>query len=347
MERHRNAGCSQQTEYEKQKIEIENIRRKTMHNWSTKDIPAQSGKLAIVTGATGGLGFDTALALVIAGADVIVAGRNADKGAAAVKKIMAQAPTGKVRFEMLDLANLKQIEGFCQKLIAEDRPIDILVNNAGVMALPTRQETVDGFEMQIGTNHLGHFALTAQLLPLLIRGQEPRVVNVSSSAHRPGKINFDDLQSKKHYGPATAYMQSKLANMLFTLELQKRSQAGGWGLKVNGAHPGYSRTDLIANGPNIDGKAPWIMRALKTLLEPTLSQSSAEGALPQLFAATAPEAKKNGYYGPNGLFEMKGAPAPAVIARQAKDKRAAAKLWDLSERLTHVSWNTASRAVTQ
>ncbi|MBU6454936.1 MAG: SDR family oxidoreductase [Cyanobacteria bacterium REEB67] len=317
-----------------------------MQDWSTKNMPTQWGKLAVVTGATGGLGYDTALALTVAGAEVIVAGRNAKKGEAAVKKIMAHEPTGTARFELLDLADLKQIDAFCKKLIAEDRPVDILVNNAGVMALPTRQETVDGFEMQIGTNHLGHFALTAGLLPLLIRGREPRVVNVSSIAHRPGKINFDDLQSKKHYGPATAYMQSKLANMLFTLELQKRSDANGWGLMAVGAHPGYSRTDLIANGPDLHGQAPAFLKLLKQLMEPACSQSSAQGALPQLFAATSPEAKKNGYYGPNGFLEMKGYPALAVVARQAKDEKGAAKLWEVSEQLTGAVWQATSKTET-
>ena len=312
----------------------------TIENLATV-IPTQWGKLAVVTGATGGLGLETARALAMAGADVIVAGRNPDKGQAAVAKINAGQPTGKVRFELLDLANLKQVSAFCDKLLKEDRAIDLLVNNAGVMALPTRQTTADGFEMQFGTNHLGHFALTAQLLPLLMRGREPRVINVSSGAHRPGRIDFSDLQEEKNYSPIKAYMQSKLANMLFTLELQKQSDANGWGLLVAGAHPGYSRTDLIASGPEVNGKMPFFMGLMRSLMEPSMSQSAAQGALPQIYAATACDVKANSYWGPDGFMEMKGAPAPAVIASQAKSETTAKKLWDESLKLTRVKWQTA------
>ena len=188
------------------------------------------------------------------------------------------------------------------------------------MALPERKVTADGFEMQLGTNHLGHFALTAQLLPLLIRGREPRVINVSSGAHRPGRIDFSDLQGEKNYNPFKAYMQSKLANMLFTLELQKQSDANGWGLLAAGAHPGYSRTDLIASGPEVNGKMPFLLGLMRTLMEPAMSQSAAEGALPQIYAATADGVTANSYWGPEGFMEMTGSPKAAVIASQAKKR---------------------------
>jgi NAD(P)-dependent dehydrogenase (short-subunit alcohol dehydrogenase family) len=212
--------------------------------------------------------------------------------------------------------------------------LDLLINNAGVMDLPTRRLTEDGFEMQFGTNHLGHFALTALLLPLLRRGQSPRVVNVSSLAHRGGEINFDNLQAEREYRSWPAYEQSKLANLLFTLELQRRSDAYGWGLMSNAAHPGFARTDLIPNGPGTGGVKGIAMKLLGVFM----SHSAAAGALPTLFAATAPEAMPGGYYGPNGWSEFKGAVSPAKVYPQAKNEVVARKLWEVSEQLTGVKW---------
>jgi NAD(P)-dependent dehydrogenase (short-subunit alcohol dehydrogenase family) len=310
-----------------------------MAKWTTNDIPNQKGKLAIVTG-TGGLGYETALALAAAGAETIVAGRSETKGHEAVGKILALSPRATMRFEKLDLADLASVAVFAGRMLAAGRPIDILINNAGVMAPPRRQSTVDGFELQFGTNYLGHFAITAHLLPLL-RGHGARVVQVSSGAHRMGgAIHFDDLQWERSYKPWAAYAQSKLAMLLFALELQRRGDANGWGIRSNAAHPGFARTELIANGPG----AASFMSKLSGQVGKFFSHSAADGALPTLFAATSPDAKGAGYYGPDGWGEMKGATAPAVIGKNARDLAVARQLWDVSERLTGVKW--AAEAVT-
>jgi len=307
-------------------------------NWGIGDIPSQTGKLAVVTGATGGLGYETALGLAQAGAEVILAGRNEAKGADAVRRILAVVPGAKVRFGMVDLASLASVATFAKDLLAQDRPIDILVNNAAVMATPMRQTTRDGFELQLGTNFLSHFALTARLLPLLVHGGQTRVVQVSSLAHRQGKIHFDDLQLERSYTPWKAYTQSKLAMLIFALELQKRSDATGWGLTSNAAHPGYARTDIIANGPGADS----IQARLHRAIGPLFSHSSAAGALPTLYAATAREARPAGYYGPGGVYEMKGPVAASFIAATAKDEIVARRLWEVSEELTGGAWTLAA-----
>jgi NAD(P)-dependent dehydrogenase (short-subunit alcohol dehydrogenase family) len=307
-------------------------------DWGVQDIPRQTGKFAIVTGATGGLGYETALGLAQAGAEVILAGRNDAKGADAIRRILAEFPAAKVRFEKVDLASLASVAEFAARLLATGRGIDILVNNAGVMAPPKRKTTEDGFELQFGTNHLSHFALTGRLLPLLLRGRGTRVVTVSSLMHRIGAdIHFDDLQWVRSYKPNPAYAQSKLANLLFALELQRRSDAAEWGLMSNAAHPGGSSTDLIANGLGAQSLAGKI----STRVVRVLGQSAAQGALPTLFAATSPEAKPAGYYGPDGFFEMKGAVAPAFVSSQAKDAAIARRLWEVSEQLTGVAWPNA------
>jgi NAD(P)-dependent dehydrogenase (short-subunit alcohol dehydrogenase family) len=309
-----------------------------MKEWSVADIPLLSGKLAVVTGATGGLGYETALALARAGAEVLVTGRNAERGQAAVDRIKRAVPGVKVRFEMLDLASLASVRAFATRMIANVRPLDLLINNAGVMDLPTRRLTEDGFELQFGTNHLSHFALTGLLLPSLRAAEAPRVVNVSSLAHRGGEMDFANLQAEHKYRSWAAYQQSKLANLLFTFELQQRSDAYGWGLMSNAAHPGYARTDLIPNGPGTGGVKGMAMKALGSFM----SQSAAAGALPTLFAATSPDAKPTGYYGPNGFYELKGAVAPAQVFPQAKDGAVARTLWDVSEQLTQVKWPQAA-----
>ena len=305
-----------------------------MTNWTIADIPPQSGKLAVVTGSTGGLGFETSLALAQAGAEVVLTGRNDAKGRDAVAKIHSRFPGAKISYETLDLASLAAVAAFAQRFAAAHSSLDLLINNAGVMALPTRQITADGFEMQFGTNYLGHYALTAQLLPLLRRGHESRVVNLSSIAHRTGFIHFMDLQGERLYSPWKAYNQSKLAMLMFALELQRRSDAGSWNLMSNAAHPGWARTDLITNGPGSG-----LFSLASQFVAPLLSHSAENGALPILFAATSPDAKNGGYYGPNGPYELKGSPAPATIMPQARDTAAAARLWDLSEQLTHLSFD--------
>ena len=305
-------------------------------DWGVQDIPSQVGKLAVVTGATGGLGYEAALELARAGAEVVLAGRNDAKGADALRRISAAVPGARIRFEKVDLASLGSINAFADRLIAQGRGIDILVNNAAVMATPKRSITADGFELQLGTNYLGHFALTARLLPLLRRSGQARVVSVSSGAHKMGKkrIDFDDLQSERKYSPFDAYCQSKLAMLMFAFELQRRSDANGWGLLSNAAHPGYARTDLIANGPGTDS----ILARLAKFMGLFLSQSAADGALPILYAATDPDARPAGYYGPKNMFEMKGPVVAAVIDRAAQDLAAAKQLWNVSEKLTCATW---------
>jgi len=302
--------------------------------WTLADMPPQTGRYAIVTG-TGGLGYETAVALAGAGASVLVAGRNAAKGAEALARIRAAHPAAEVAFEPLDLASLADIAAFALRMQAAGRPIDLLVNNAGVMMPPHRSLTSDGFELQFGTNHLGHFALTGRLLPLLRQGRGPRVVAVSSGAHNMGRIDFDNLQWERGYAPMAAYGASKLANLMFALELQRRSDAAGWGLTSLAAHPGYARTELIANGPGDDS---WMSRIARPLIEPWASQSAADGAWPQLFAATSPGVVGGGYYGPSRLMEMKGPPAPARISQRARDPATARRLWDVSEQLTGVAY---------
>jgi len=302
--------------------------------WTVMDTPNQGGRLAVVTGATGGLGIETAQALAEAGADVVLTGRNREKGRMAVDGIKRAVPGATVRFEMLDLASLKSVRVFAEKMLAQRKPLHLLINNAGVMAYPERRLTEDGFEAQFGTNHLGHFALTGLLLPLLKKAPGARVVNVSSLAHRGGKIDFDNLQAERRYKAWPVYQQSKLANLLFTFELQRRSDAQSWGLMVNAAHPGYARTDLIPNGPGSGG----LQGLLGKVMAPVLSHSALDGALPTLFAATSAEAKALGYYGPKGFYELKGPVAPAFVAARAKDEVVARRLWEVSERLTEVAW---------
>ena len=304
-------------------------------SWTARDIPSQQGKLAIVTGATGGLGYETALALAQHGAEVILAARNADKGRDAVASIRAAAPQANLHFARVDLASLASVAEFSSSMLEQGRAIDMLVNNAGVMALPERQETVDGFEMQLGVNYLSHYALTGRLLPLLRKASAPRVVNLSSLMHRSGKIFLDDLQLQRGYTPTKAYGQSKLAMLMFALELQRRSDVHGWRLLSNASHPGYARTELIPNGPGTDS----LLSRLSILLQPIMSQSAADGAWPTLQAATAPDAKPAGYYGPDGWFELRGASTDAKVSASARDTTVAKRLWDMSAQLTGVSFS--------
>lgn len=305
-----------------------------MANWTTTNIPDQTGKLAVVTGATGGLGLETALDLAGAGAEVILAGRNAQKGRAAETLIRGRHRDAQVRFVQVDLADLASVKDFADGLLAAGRPIDILINNAGVMALPKRQTTADGFEMQFGTNYLSHFALTGRLLPLLAAAKA-RVVQLSSMAHRGGTIRLEDLNYEHGYKAWPVYQQSKLAMLMFALELDRRSQANGWGLTSVAAHPGFARTDLISNGPAHGNPVyAWGAGVLATFA----SHSAADGALPTLMAATMPGVTGGQYFGPQGFQEMKGPPGPGKIEPQALDARVAADLWSASEALTGVPW---------
>lgn len=298
-------------------------------SWTTKDIPTQSGKLAVITGASGGLGFETASALVAKGATVIVAARNAEKGAAAVARLGNRA-----RFEALDLADLASVTAFAERLARQGQAVDLLVNNAGLAAPPKRATTRDGFESQFGTNFLAHFALTARLLPLLREALSPRVVSVSSIFHK-GTINFADVMSERSYSPVKSYSQSKLANLIFARELQRRSDAKGWGLSSMAAHPGVAATELTKSRP---GQPVLWLNRLGDLINPIIGQSAAQGALAILYAATATEAEPGGYYGPTGAGERKG---PIGIARStsvSRDPMIAAQLWEAAETLTDLSF---------
>lgn len=306
--------------------------------WSEKDIPDLGGKNIVVTG-TGGLGFDAALMMAQAGGDVIVAGRNAENGAEAVRQIMQEVPKAKVRFELLDLANLRSVSAFAERLSSQIKHLDILVNNAGVMAMPTRQTTADGFELQLGTNHLGHFALTGRMLPLLQTAKGARVVSVSSIAHRSAKLNFDDLQWQKNYAPWTSYGQSKLAVLMFALELQRQSEAHGWGISSYGAHPGVAHTELMNKGP---GKNSFAARAMR-LMGPLFMHSSRAGALPIVFAATSSLAKPGGYYGPTGFYEMKGQPGDAKVSKLAASVADGAWLWKASQELVGLQFSDMAK----
>jgi NAD(P)-dependent dehydrogenase (short-subunit alcohol dehydrogenase family) len=299
-----------------------------MAKWTAADMPALTGRAFVVTG-TGGLGYEDAAALAKVGAEVILAGRNAAGGAEAVARINAVVPGAAVRFAMLDLSDLASVRRFCDRLASERDTLDGLINNAGVMNPPKRMETVDGFELQLGTNYLGHFLLTAGLLPLLKRGKDPRVVTLSSVAARQGNIQFDDLNFGETYAPMKAYAQSKIACLMFALELQKRSDAGNWGIASLAAHPGVSRTNLLLNTPGGAGAAGVARKLLAFLFQPVW-----QGALPTLFAATAPDAKPGGYYGPGGFGEIRGYPAEARIPEPAQNPQTLSRLWAESERLT-------------
>ena len=307
-------------------------------SYSERDIPDLSGRTAVVTGATGGLGFETARMLAEHGARVILAGRNADKGRNALGAIRAGAAHADIAFELVDLGSLASVAAFSDRLTSAGEPIDILVNNAGVMTPPTRQTTSDGFELQFGTNYLSHFALTARLLPLLRAAPNARVVSLSSVAARQGKIDLSNLQSEP-YAPMVAYGQSKLACLMFAFELQRRSEANNWGVTSLAAHPGVARTDLIVNGMGADSPAAFARRHLTFLFAPV-----PQAALPTLFAATAADAVPGAYYGPKGLLEVRGQVGVATTPTAALDVAMARRLWDESEKLTGVPFPVTARA---
>jgi NAD(P)-dependent dehydrogenase (short-subunit alcohol dehydrogenase family) len=294
------------------------------------DIPSQAGKTAIVTGY-GGIGYESALALAKKGASVILAGRNKDKGKAAIERISAIAPEANARFEQLDLADLSSIEACGKRLCSQLDSLDILINNAGVMTPPERRLTKDGFELQFGTNYLGHFAFTAHLMPLLKRASQPHVVCVSSFADKSGILQFEDLQFEKRYDANAAYAQSKLACLMFSLELNRRSLEKGWGIVANAAHPGIAATELITREKSMQMR---IMRAIFKIF-PFMRQSAADASLTSLKAAIAPDGGK--YYGPGGRFELSGSPKIVEIPKQAQDTEASARLWEVSEKLANVA----------
>jgi len=300
--------------------------------WTAEQIPSQSGKTALVTGANSGIGYQAALELARHGAHVLLGCRSAAKGADALARLLAEVPGAQAEVVALDMASLSSIRAFAAAFAARGLSVDLLINNAGVMALPKRELTVDGFERQFGTNHLGHFALTGLLMPQLLVAPAPRVVTVSSIAHRRGKIEFDNLQGERKYSPRGAYNQSKLANLLFARELEKRARAAGSKLVSIPVHPGVSRTNIVENGMQPTGLTKLVISAVAGLV----MQSDAEGALPTLYAAIAPTAVGGEYIGPDGFLGIKGSPVVEQPKPQALDEAVAAKLWAVSEQLTGV-----------
>ncbi len=309
-----------------------------MAQWSLQQIPSLTGKTAVVTGASSGIGAAAADVLAARGAKVVLAVRNESKGDTVRAGIQRRHPAGEVVVEIVDMADLASIRAFASRL--GSATIDILLNNAGLGMQPVRATTRDGFERQFGTNHLGHFALTGLLLPALLRAAAPRVVAISSVAHRAGRIDFDDLQGERAYKGGKAYNQSKLANLMFALELDRRARAAGSRLVSVAAHPGVSQTNFMT-ATNM----PAYQQAIAQGLIRFLGQNSDKGALPGLYAATMPDVKGGQYWGPDGLLEFRGAPKIAQIASRARDRSLQARLWTVSEQLTGVTYGPLDAAV--
>ena len=301
--------------------------------WTVANIPNQADRLAVVTGANSGIGWHTALELSRAGGEVILTARTEAKGVDAVERIRDEIPRANVRFELLDLASLKSVRAFAERVGTSEK-IDLLVNNAGVMAIPKRQETEDGFEMQMGTNFMGPFALTGLLMPALLRSDSPRVTTVSSGAANMGlkRVNFEDMQWKTQYSPWKAYCQSKLADLMLMRELGRRSASAGTRLVSNAAHPGFALTNLQSTGRGRE------MNLFERSVASFMSQDAAAGALPTLRAATAADAGPESYYAPERLFHLKGDPILIPLPKPALDDATAKRLWEMSEELTGVRW---------
>src|SRR5947209_544513 len=298
--------------------------------WTPAQIPDQHGRVAVVTGANSGIGFFAARELARAGARVVLAVRNADKGAEAGRDIAAAVPGAEVEVAPLDLASLDSVRSFAEQFKAANDGLDVLINNAGVMAASPRQQTADGFELQFGTNHVGHFALTGLLLDRMADRDDARVVTVSSGAHRMGRINFDDLQGERGYGRWRAYDQSKLSNLLFAFELDRRLRAAGSSIRSLAAHPGYAATNLQFAAP------PPHERFVMSVSNVLFAQSAARGALPTLYAATYPGLDGGTFIGPDGFMEMRGRPTIVQASPAAHDEAVAKRLWEVSEELTGV-----------
>jgi len=309
--------------------------------WTHEQIPDQSGRTVVVTGANSGIGLEAVKALARAGAHVVLACRDPRKADAALGAVRAEARQASLDVLPLDLASLASVRDFAKAFADRHARLDVLVNNAGVMAIP-RRTTADGFEMQLGTNHLGHFALTGLLLERLLAAPAPRVVTVSSTAHRGGRMRFDDLHGERRYTRWGAYGQSKLANLLFSYELARRAEAAGHALVAAACHPGYSATNLQFVGARMDGSR-W-MESVMSAANRLFSQDAAMGALPTLYAATAPEVRGGDYIGPDRFFETWGHPKKVGSSVRSRDREAARRLWEISEEMTGVRYEALARA---
>ena len=298
-------------------------------------VPDQSGRRVVVTGANSGTGKEATARLAAAGAHVIMAVRTPEKGEAARAEILRAHPAASLEVRRVDLADLGSVAEFAEGLLADGTPLDTLVNNAGVMAPPRRFTTADGFELQFGSNHLGPFALTLRLLPLVLRAGEPRVVTMSSGVASIGRIAFADLQRERRYSPMLSYAQSKLANMLMTQRLAAIARERGWELRSIGAHPGYTHTNLQAAGANLgEGRRGSVLSNAPAFVP---SQQVEQGAEPLLFATADPAARNGAYYGPSGRFGLVGPTGEAKVPRRGRDGAVAERLWTESERLTGVT----------
>lgn len=300
------------------------------------DSPAAGVPVAIVTGASSGLGLATASALAGMGMEVILAARNEERAAAAMAQIRAQHPAARLRFTPLDLASLASVRGFVAQFAAPGARLDLLVNNAGVMAIPRRQLSVDGFEMQLASNYIGHFALTLGLLPLLIAPGQPaaRVISLGSLAARGGRIAFEDIHCQRFYNGWAAYAQTKLACVMFALELARRARLRNWPLISAAAHPGWSVTNLQSAGPSMGlGRKSIAERGMR-LFEPLFAQSAEAGAQPQIFAATDGSIRSGDYVGPDGFGELTGKPRLVRPPLAAISESRAARLWEMTEAMT-------------
>lgn len=295
------------------------------HKWTTKDMPDMQGKTILITGANSGIGYEAASALAARGAQVVMACRSMDKAEAARQQILAADPQARLELMALDLTSMQQVRAFAADFLARYPQLHVLINNAGVMATP-HGRTADGFELQLGTNHLGHFLLTGLLYPRLQATPDSRVVTVSSYAHYFGRINFDDLQSEGFYQKWLAYGQSKLSNLLFAKELQRRCALNGGNPISIAVHPGYAATNLQDTS--------WFF----SLVNPLMAQSAEMGALPTLYAASSPEVHGGEYIGPDGFLGQHGYPHPARPSKAARNMDTARRLWDVSEQLTGMQY---------
>ncbi len=307
-----------------------------MAKWTESDVGNQVGRTVLVTGANSGIGWDATRVLAAKGAKILLSCRNPQRGEDAIRRLREIQPSAQAHFLHMDLADLDSVREAASRVQREHASLDLLINNAGLMATP-QQRTAQGFEMQLGVNHLGHFALTGLLLPQLLRTPGSRIVTVSSNGHRPGHIHFDDLHWRRSYSPWAAYFQSKLANLLFTYELQRKLLAAGSTTAALAAHPGGSKTNLGNQNPG--GFFNTLLVKSRPLIERFLLQSSAMGALPTLRAAVDPEARGGEYYGPNGIGEQMGHPVRVNSSRRSHDPETARRLWQVSEDLTGVKYD--------